>query len=104
MLSVTRAAAEQIRKSAEQGDMGDLALRIAATRKPDGSLDYAMGFDEPGEEDIEVKSEGVNLVIAPEHVALLRGATMDYVELEAGSFNFIFLNPNDANYSPPNGG
>ena len=103
MFSVTRAAAEQIRKSAEQGNTGDLALRIAATKKPDGSLDYAMGFDEPGEEDIEVKSEGVNLVIAPEHVALLRGATMDYVELEAGSFNFIFLNPNDANYSPPSG-
>ncbi len=26
---------------------------------------------------------------------------MDYVELEAGTYNFIFLNPNDANYSPP---
>ncbi len=104
MFSVTRAAAEQIRKSAEQGNMGKLALRIAATKKPDGSVDYAMGFDEPGEEDIEVKSEGVNLIIAPDHVALLRGATMDYVELEAGSFSFIFLNPNDANYSPPSGG
>ena len=104
MFSVTRAAAEQIRKSAEQGNMGKLALRIAATKKPDGSVDYSMGFDEPGEEDIEVKSEGVNLIIAPDHVALLRGATMDYVELEAGSFSFIFLNPNDANYSPPSGG
>ena len=104
MFSVTRAAAEQIRKSAEQGNMGKLALRIAATKHPDGSVDYAMGFDEPGEEDIEVKSEGVNLIIAPEHVALLRGATVDYVELESGSFNFIFLNPNDANYSPPSGG
>ena len=104
MFSVTRAAAEQIRKSAEQGNMGKLALRIAATKQPDGSVDYAMGFDEPGEEDIEVKSEGVNLIIAPEHVALLRGATVDYVELESGSFNFIFLNPNDANYSPPSGG
>ncbi len=103
MFSVTRAAAEQIRKSAEQGDMGKLALRIAATKKPDGSLDYAMGFDEPGEEDIEVTSEGVKLVIAPQHVALLRGATMDYVEMEAGAHNFIFLNPNDPHYSPPTG-
>ncbi len=25
---------------------------------------------------------------------------MDYVELEAGTYSFIFLNPNDANYSP----
>ncbi len=102
MFSVTKAAAEQIRKSAEQSNMGDLALRIAATKKPDGSLDYAMGFDEPGEEDIELKTEGVKVVIAPEHVPLLNGATMDFVEIEAGTQNFIFLNPNDANYSPPN--
>ncbi len=102
MFSVTKAAAEQIRKSAEQSNMGDLALRIAATKKPDGSLDYAMGFDEPGEEDIELKSEGVKVVVAPQYVALLNGATMDYVEIEAGAYSFIFLNPNDVNYSPPN--
>ena len=102
MFSVTKAAAEQIRNSAEQGKMGELALRIAATKKPDGSLDYVMGFDEPGEEDIEVKTEGVNVVISPQHVPLLNGATMDYVEMEAGTYNFIFLNPNDANYSSPN--
>ena len=101
MFSVTKAAAEQIRKSAEQSNMGDLALRIAATKKPDGSLDYAMGFDEPGEEDIELKSEGVKLLIAPQHVPLLNEATMDYVEIEAGTYSFIFLNPTDANYSPP---
>ena len=89
MFSVTKAAAEQIRTSAEQGNMGDLALRIAATKKPDGSLDYAMGFDEPGEEDIEVKTEGVKVVIAPQHVPLLKGAAMDYVELEAGTYSFM---------------
>ena len=104
MFSVTKAAAEQIRKSAEQGNMGDLALRIAATKKPDGSLDYAMGFDEPGEEDIELNSEGVKVLIAPQHVPLLNGATLDYVEMEPGTFSFIFLNPNDANYSPPKEG
>ncbi len=101
MFEVTKAAAEQIRKSAEQGNMGDLVLRVAATQKADGSLDYAMGFDEPGEEDIEINSEGVKVIIAPRHVALLRGATMDYVEMEEGAYRFIFLNPNDANYSPP---
>ncbi len=26
---------------------------------------------------------------------------MDYVEMEEGAYRFIFLNPNDANYSPP---
>ncbi len=101
MFKLTKAAAEQIRKSAAQGNMETLGLRIAATKKPDGSLDYAMGFDERGEEDLDVKSEGIEILIAPEHVALLRGATMDFVELEPDVFNFIFLNPNDANYTPP---
>ena len=104
MFSVTKAAAEQIQNSAKQSNMGELALRIAATKKPDGSLDYAMGFDEPGEEDIELNSEGVKVLIAPQYVPLLNGATMDYVEIEAGTFSYIFLNPNDANYSPPKEG
>jgi iron-sulfur cluster assembly protein len=29
---------------------------------------------------------------------------MDFVEIESGQFNFIFLNPKDANYSPPQEG
>ena len=28
-----------------------------------------------------LKSEGIEILIAPEHLALLRGATMDFVEL-----------------------
>ena len=27
--------------------------------------------------------------------------TIDYVELEPGSWQFIFLNPNDPSYVPP---
>ena len=32
---------------------------------------------------------------------LLEGTTLDYVELEPGEHQFIFMNPNDANYTPP---
>jgi iron-sulfur cluster assembly protein len=104
MFTVTKAAAEAIQKSASQGGMEGMALRIAATKKPDGSLDYAMGFDDAGEEDLEVKTEGVAIIIAPSHVNALRGATMDFVEIEPGQHRFIFLNPNDPEYSPPTGG
>jgi Fe-S cluster assembly iron-binding protein IscA len=31
----------------------------------------------------------------------MEGATLDYVEIEPETWQFIFLNPNDANYSPP---
>ena len=60
-----------------------------------------MGFDEEKEGDIVFSSEGVDIVIAPSNAELLHGAHMDYVEIEPGQFNFIFLNPNDPNFKSP---
>lgn len=101
MFKVTTAAAEQVRSAAKQGGTEGLALRLAANRKPDGSIDYRMGFDDAAEDDIRMASEGVDIVMAPESVPLLDDAIMDFVEIEAGQFHFIFLNPKDANYSAP---
>jgi iron-sulfur cluster assembly protein len=101
MFKLTAAAAEQVRTSAEKGGNLGMALRVAATARADGSLDYAVGFDNPGADDVEVVTEGVRVVISPAHAQYLKGSTMDYVELEPGRFGLIFLNPNDPNYSPP---
>ena len=104
MISITAAAAEQIRTSARQGQMEGLAMRIAAKRNPDGSIHYGMGFDDAQHEgDIQITAEGIDVVIAEPSQALLKGTTLDYVELEPGVFQFIFMNPNDANYTPPEG-
>ncbi|MEA3277943.1 MAG: iron-sulfur cluster biosynthesis family protein [Pseudomonadota bacterium] len=104
MFKVTAAAAEQVHKAAKQGGTEGLSLRLAAHQKPDGSIDYRMGFDDAAEEDIRLSSEGLDIVVAPEYVPLLDGATMDFVEIEPGQFHFIFVNPKDANYSPPTEG
>jgi iron-sulfur cluster assembly protein len=101
MFKVTTAAAEQVRSAAKQGGTQGLSLRLAASQKPDGSIDYRMGFDDGTDEDIRMSSEGIDIVMAPEHVPLLNGATMDFVEIDPGQFHFIFLNPKDASYSPP---
>ena len=101
MFKVTPAAAEQVKVAAQKGGTEGMALRLAATKKPDGSIDYRMGFDEANEDDIRFSSEGVEIVMEPEYVPLLDSTTMDFVELEAGEFQFIFLNPQDANFSPP---
>ena len=103
MFKVTPAAAAQVSLAAQQSGAEGLALRLAAMTKDDGSFDYTMGFDEPTEDDIRFRSEGVDIVIAPEYVPLLDQATLDFVELEAGDFQFIFLNPLDPNYVPPTG-
>ena len=101
MFKVTKTAAKQIRDSATQGDAEELALRIAPHRSSDGSIEYSMGFDEVGLGDTLINSAGVDVVFREEDKLLLHGATLDFVEIEAGESRFIFLNPNDAHYRPP---
>ena len=102
MITITPAAAKQISASASQGNMEGLSMRIAAKRNPDGSVHYGMGFDDQQlEGDLHITSEGINIVISETSKTLLEGTTLDYVELEPDEFQFIFMNPNDANYTPP---
>ncbi|KAA6187449.1 iron-sulfur cluster assembly accessory protein [Thiohalocapsa marina] len=102
MFKLTTAAAEQVLKAAKQGNAEGMSLRLAAARKPDGAIEYRMGFeDSVGEDDIRFQSEGIDLVMAPEDVPLLDETVMDYVEIEEGKPHFIFLNPKDPNYRPP---
>jgi iron-sulfur cluster assembly protein len=72
-----------------------MALRIAARREFDGSIQYGMGFDDSSEEDLQIVTEGVTVLVAPDHQQLLGGATLDFVEMSPGDFRFIFVNPND---------
>lgn len=101
MFKVTMAAAEQVLSAAQQSGTEGMALRLAAHRRPDGSFDYRMGFDEIDEDDIRFNCEGVDVVMAPEFVPLLDNTTLDYAKLEGeGEEQFIFINPEDANYRP----
>jgi iron-sulfur cluster assembly protein len=102
MITITPAAVEQIRHSASEGKMEGLSMRVAAKRNPDGSMHYGMGFDDNDlDGDIHVDADGIDVVIGESSFILLEGTTLDYVELEAYNWQFIFLNPNDSNYSPP---
>ncbi len=103
MFKVTATAAGQIVQSAQQGGTEGLALRLAAHQAADGTIDYRMGFDEAGEDDIRQRCEGVEVVMAPEFVPLLDEATLDFVELEPGQHHFIFINPKDPGHVPPEG-
>ena len=102
MISLTNNALEQIKLSATQSEMESLPLRIAIKEQDDGSFHYAMGFDKqrlPG--DSFLNFDGVNLVVSTGSKDLAEGMTIDYVELEPGKTEFIFLNPNDPTYVPP---
>ncbi len=102
-VSITQTAAQQIKKSAVESQTDNLPLRIAVTVKPDGSFHYGMGFDDVGNAkgvDITYHSNGVDIVIAKTSYELLKGTVVDYAELEPKQFHFVFLNPNDPNYTP----
>lgn len=102
MITITPAAAAQILTAAIQGGTQGMALRIAAMRSPDGAIQYAMGFDDNTHpEDTRFNTAGIELVVAATSTMLLEGTTLDYVELEPGRLEFIFMNPNDPNYRPP---
>ena len=103
VIRVTPPAAAQIRKVAEQSDLRDWPLRIAVTRGEDDSFQYAMGFDDATSgDDISFTSGEVPLVVSGGMLGLLKNMVLDYVELDQGRFHFIFLNPNDPAYVPPN--
>jgi iron-sulfur cluster assembly protein len=97
MFHLTPAAAEQILQAASMQDSETAAapqLRIAA-KIEDGEIVYGMGFDDEREDDAVIEAAGVTLLIAPHSQELLAGATLDFVELHPGEFQFIFINPNE---------
>ncbi len=101
MFKVTPAAAEQVRNAAKQGGTEGMVLRLAAQKHADGTYDYRMGFDEASEDDIRITSEGIEIVMTPEYVPLLDNTVLDFVQLDDGDAQFVFINPDDANYSHP---
>lgn len=101
MITVTPDAAKQIQFSAKESGITDAILRIAIKQIEDGSLHYAMGFDDAiSETDLRFENEGIQLVIAVTSQDYAKDMTLDYVELDSGEKNFVFINPNDKNYSP----
>ena len=93
MIIVTPDAIRQIQDAADRGDMQGMALRLAAREGADGSIEFAMGFDDRGEQDIVVSVEGVDLLVSPAQQALFEGVTLDFVQVQPGTGGFVFNLP-----------
>lgn len=104
MFTLTRAAAQQIHEAASASGTEGMALRIAARQEADGSIEYGMGFDDSGEHDMRLLLEGVSVLIADQHKDLLDDTVLDFVELNPGEFNFIFVDSRQAEPAPPASG
>ena len=95
MITITPEAAAQIRQSVEVSSSQGMHLRIAVRREEDGTFVYGMGFDEERENDLVLDCEGVTILISPRSQELLAGTTLDFVEVNSGEFQFIFVSPDD---------
>ena len=105
MFTLTSAAAHQVRQAARASGAQTMALRVAAKIDPDGSVQYGMGFDDPKDEDMKLDLDGVAVVIAEDYQNVLADIVLDYVELEPGQFNFIFMDARTRDAAPaPSGG
>ena len=91
MFTLTSAAAQQIAQAAQDAGAQDAVLRVAARRESDGSIGYGMGFDDVADGDTRLQIQDVHIVIAPHHADLLEDTVLDFVELEPGQYNFIFV-------------
>lgn len=102
MITISPNATSQIELSAQQSDINNAVMRIAIRKLDDGSFHYALGFDDAiSAQDVQFESGGINLVVSPDSLDLARELMIDYVELDSGEKNFIFINPADPNCTIP---
>lgn len=88
--SVTPAAAQEILAAAVRSDLAGMALRIAARPGNEG-VDYGMGFDDQAEGDAVGVFDGLTVLIGPSSQPLLDGLVLDFVEIDPGRRDFVFM-------------
>jgi len=91
MLSVTTSAAQEIQAAAARSDAAGMALRIAARQVADGSIEYGMGFDEQRDDDEPAAFDGLTVLVGSPSRPLLEGTVLDFVEIEPGRCDFVFI-------------
>lgn len=91
---MTAEAAREILAAAERSSAAGMALRVAARpQRGEPGLAYALGFDEPAPQDAVTVVEGLTVLVGPESQDLLAGTVLDYVELDTGARDFVFVPP-----------
>ena len=94
-------AAKQINVAADASESSKWPLRISLNIDASGKFNYLMGFDQSKEEDLQLKVNGINILIDPDSMVNLKNTKLDYVEIDDSDKQFIFINPNDPEYKKP---
>ena len=79
MISITESAAEKINKAVIEQEMNGKHLRVGVFPGGcGGGYQYALGFDELGDDDSEFESQGLKLIINNGDVDKIKGTEIDY--------------------------
>ncbi len=94
MIEVTELAAGELKNLLEQENKQDHALRIFVAGMGCSGLSYGMTLDDTKkDEDLELTSNGVKLLMTSEIQESLDGSEIDYIDNEHGK-GFVINNPN----------
>ena len=88
---MTAAAAREILAAAGRSGAAGMALRVAARPARDGGLSYGMGFDQAADGDQVAVFEGLTVLVGAGSSAWLADTVLDYVELDSGERDFVFV-------------
>ncbi len=94
LLTMTEAAANEVRALIAQQERDDLALRVYVSGGGCSGLQYGMALDEniePGDETFEIN--GVRAVVDSTSLRYLAGSVVDYIQTDMGG-GFKIENPN----------
>jgi len=97
MLTVTARAAEKLKEALEQEGKPNWGLRLIAQAGGCSCCGPSYGLfpeKESRPEDIVITQGGVRLFVDPESMALLEGATIDFIDHPQYGQGFTIENPN----------
>ena len=101
IFEISDEAAKQINVASASSESSDWPLRISLNVDDKGKFNYLMGFDQSKEEDLQLKINGINILIDPNSMINLKNTKLDFVAIDGKDKQFIFINPNDPEYRKP---
>lgn len=94
IVTVTEAAAFQIKDMMKQNEEEDAFLRVAVKGGGCSGLSYGMGFEqEANEDDLKDEQHGIGILIKSEDAPILKGVKIDFKQSLMGG-GFTIDNPN----------
>ena len=94
MISLTEKAARKVQDLLSEEGKPEWGLRIRIVGGGCSGMSYEMGWDEAGEGDNVIESQGVKLYVDPQSAPYLTGCEIDFVDNNMMGAGFAIKNPN----------